>query len=107
MDIKREHHINFWYIIAALLGVLGIQSLLSQPTHVKTIPYSEFQQLVDQNKVTDLVVGTTQITGTFKEPEDKSVPHFTTDRVDPGLAETLAKAKLTFSGAPGPGLLET
>jgi cell division protease FtsH len=107
MEIKREHHINFWYAIAAFLGVLGIQSLLFQPTHVKAIPYSEFQQLVDQEKVTDLVIGATQITGTFKEPEDKNIPQFTTNRVEPGLAETLAKAKLTFSGEPGPGLFQT
>jgi cell division protease FtsH len=104
MEIKREHHINFWYIIAAFLGVTLIQSLLFQPIHVKTIPYSEFQQLVDQDKVTDLVIGATQITGTFKEPADKDIPHFVTNRVDPGLAETLAKAKLTFSGEAGPGL---
>jgi cell division protease FtsH len=107
MEIKREHHINFWYIIAAFLGVLAIQSLLVQPTHVKTIPYSEFQQLVDQDKVTDLVIGATQITGTFKEPENKDIPHFTTNRVEPGLAEILAKAKLSFSGEAGPGLLQT
>ena len=68
MEIKREHQINFWYIIAAFIGVMLIQSLLFQPTHVKTIPYSEFQQLVDQDKVTDVVVGPSQITGTFKEP---------------------------------------
>ncbi len=107
MEIKREHQINFWYIIAAFVGVMIIQSLLFQPTHVKTIPYSEFQQLVDQDKVTDLVVGATQITGTFKEPADKNISHFVTNRVEPGLAETLAKAKLTFSGEPGPGLLQT
>jgi cell division protease FtsH len=107
MEIKREHQINFWYIIAAFIGVMLIQSLLFQPTHVKTIPYSEFQQLVDQEKVTDLVVSATQITGTFKEPADKDVQHFTTIRVEPGLAELLAKAKLTFSGEPGPGPLQT
>jgi cell division protease FtsH len=35
------------------------------------------------------------------------VPHFATNRVDPGLAETLTKEKLTFSGEPGPGLFAT
>jgi FtsH Extracellular len=54
LQIKREHQINFWYIIAAFMAVLLIQNLLLQQTHTKTIPYSEFQQLVDQGKVTDL-----------------------------------------------------
>jgi cell division protease FtsH len=117
MEIKREHHINFWYIIAAVMAVIWIQSLLYQPSHIKTIPYSEFQRLVDQKKVTDLVVGPDQITGTFKAPEGQTnapqgrpqaqPQHFVTQRVPQDLAETLARKGLTFSGQPGPGLLVT
>lgn len=115
MEIKREHQINFWYIIAAFVAVLLIQSLLFQPTHVKEIPYSEFQKLADEGKVGDLVVGPTTITGTLKdtktaEPQDvkpAEPQHFSTNRVEPALAETLAKDKLTFSGEAGPGLLQT
>ncbi|MBI1220747.1 MAG: ATP-dependent zinc metalloprotease FtsH [Rhodobacteraceae bacterium] len=120
MEIKREHQINFWYIIAAFLGVSLIQDLLYQPTHLKTIPYSEFEQLAEQGKVTDIVVGSTTITGTYKigevEPaastgQAASPPsqpqHFQTYRVPPELAATLSKDKLPFSGAAPPGLLET
>ena len=107
MQIKREHQINFWYVIAAIVAVLLIQDLLLQQTHLKTIPYSEFEQLVEQGKVTDLVVGPTQIMGSYREPADKNVPHFVTNRVDPALAEVLTKGKLAFSGEPGPGLLQT
>jgi cell division protease FtsH len=120
MEIKREHQINFWYIIAAFVAVLLIQDLLYQPSHVKTIPYSEFEQLVDQGKVTDLVVGPDQITGTYKAAEGQAnaplgqattpeaqPQHFVTRRVPQDLAETLAKKGLTFSGQPGPGLLQT
>jgi cell division protease FtsH len=106
MEIKREHQINFWYVIAAFVAVLLIQDYLFQQTHTKTIPYSEFQQLVDQGKVTDLVVGPTQITGTYKEPADQNVPHFVTNRVEPTLAQTLAKGNAAFSGEAGPGLLQ-
>jgi cell division protease FtsH len=110
METKRQDQVNFWYLIAIFVGVMVIQSLLIQhfqPDRAKTISYSEFQQLVDQDKITDLVVGATQITGVFKEPADKDMTHFVTNRVEPGLAETLAKAKLDFSGEPGPGLLQT
>ena len=64
MEIKREHQINFWYVIIAFVAVLLIQDFLFQPTHIKAIPYSEFQQLADQGKVTDLVIGPGQISGT-------------------------------------------
>src|ERR1700722_18706765 len=67
MEIKREHHINFWYIIAALIAIMLIQNFFIQATRTKTIPYSEFQQLVDQGGVSDVVVGQTTITGTLKD----------------------------------------
>ncbi len=117
MDMKREHKINFLYVIAAFLGVLLIQSLLYPQEHTKTIPYSEFQALVEQGKITDLVVGATQITGTYKEPIASKpvdgkpgqgmVQHFSTNRVEPALALELAKTKVAFSGEAGPGLLTT
>ena len=107
MEIKREHKINFLYVIAAFFAVLLIQNFLYPQNHTKTIPYSEFQTLVDQGKVTDLVVGTTQITGTYKEPVDGTVQHFSTNRVEPALAQELAKTKVPFSGEAGPGLFTT
>jgi hypothetical protein len=30
MEIKREHHINFWYIVIAMLAVMLIQDFLVQ-----------------------------------------------------------------------------
>jgi cell division protease FtsH len=120
MEIKREHQINFWYIVLAFLAVLLIQDFLYQPTQIKTIPYSEFQQLVDQGRVTDLVVGPSQITGTYKAVQTQtngsgsksSAPesqpqHFVTERVPPDLADALAKKNVSFSGQPGPGVLQT
>jgi len=107
MDIKREHKINFSYVIAAFFAVLLIQEFLYLQGHMKAIPYSEFQTLVEQGKVTDLVVGTTQITGTYKEPVDGTVQHFSTNRVEPMLAQELAKTKVPFSGEAGPGLFTT
>ena len=107
MEIKREHKINFIYILAAFLALMLIQDFLYQPAHTKTIPYSEFQKLADQGKVADLVVGQTTISGTFKDAKPGEPPHFSTVRVDPLLAETLGKGDLTFSGEPGPGLIQT
>jgi cell division protease FtsH len=107
MDVKREHKINFLYVIAAFISLILIQNFLYPQVHMKTIPYSEFQTLIDQGKVTDLVVGATQITGTYKEPVDGTVQHFSTNRVEPTLAQELAKTKVQFSGEAGPGLFTT
>ena len=105
MEIKREHHVNFWYIIVAFIAILFIQDYLVQRSSVKTIPYSEFQSLLEQQKLTDLVVGPTTITGKYKTPADAKVPGFSTTRVDTALVPDLVKAGVTFSGEPGAGVL--
>jgi cell division protease FtsH len=107
MEIKREHHINFWYILGAMIAVMLIQDFLVQRTLTKTIPYSEFEQLVDQGQVSDLVVGPNAITGTLKDAKANEPQRFSTYRVPPELADRLTKAKLAFSGEPPPGLLVT
>jgi len=107
MEFKREHQIHFWYIIAAFLAIIALQGLLIQPTHIKTIPYSEFQTLLQQKKITDLVVGATTITGTYKESPAAGIEHFSTVRVDPTLAQQITPTGVAFSGEPGPGLLQT
>jgi cell division protease FtsH len=105
MEIKREHHINFWYIIAALIAVMLIQDYVVQATQTKTIPYSEFLQLVDKGTVSDLVVGPARITGALKDTKAGEPSRFSTVRVPPDVADKLTAAKLTFSGEPPPGVL--
>jgi cell division protease FtsH len=107
LEIKREHQINFWYAIVAVGLLLLTQLWLAEAGRVKQIPYSEFQLLVAQGKVADLLVGPSVISGTLKNPEPGEPPRFTTIRVEPGLAEELAKNHVTFSGQAGPGLLQT
>ncbi len=68
MEIKKEHHINFWYVIGSVLAVLVVHSLLTQASRVEAIPHSTFLELVRDDKVTDLVVGPTGITGSYREP---------------------------------------
>ena len=107
MEIKKEHHINFWYVIGSVLAVLVAHSLLTQASRVEAIPYSTFLELVRDGKVTDLVVGPTRITGNYHEPATGQPREFSTIRVEPGLSDTLAKSGISFSGEPEPGLLQT
>jgi cell division protease FtsH len=106
MEIKREHHVNFWYVILAFIAILFIQDLLVRSASVKVIPYSEFQTLLQQQQLTDIVVGPTTITGKYKNPPAGTVPGFSTTRVDTALVPQLTLAGVAFSGEPGPGLLE-
>ena len=104
MQIKREHHVTFWYVIIAVLAVTLIQDFLLQAAQTKIIPYSEFQQRLDQDELTDLVVGQTRITGTFKDAKPNEPKQFTTFRVPPELAQAVRR-QVTFSGGAAPGML--
>lgn len=106
MNLKREYQINFWYIIAAALMVLAIRDAVTTANHLKTIPYSDFQVLLSEGRLTDVVVGERRVTGAFKDAAPGQPKHFTSVRVDGDLAQKLASAGVPFSGEPEPGFLQ-
>ena len=55
MDDKKTQ-IHFWYVIAAVLLMLFIQSLYLQSTKLTPIPYSRFQTLLNQDKVEKIAI---------------------------------------------------
>jgi len=104
---KREFKIDVIYFIAAIFAVLLIRDLLVGQSHVTTIPYSAFKELVEKGEVKDLVVGPTRITGSYAKPAENGQPqHFSTLRVDQQIAEDLTRRNIKFSGQPEPGLFE-
>ena len=103
MQIKREHHINFWFIIVALIGIMAIQTLALIPKVSKTIPYSDFQRLLAEGQVTDIVVGQDRITGTLKDARSSEPQYFATYRVPTDIADWLARANVPFSGEASAG----
>ncbi len=52
----KKVHINFWYVIAAVLGMLLIQDLYLESTKLTPIPYSQFQTLLDENKIAKIAI---------------------------------------------------
>jgi cell division protease FtsH len=104
---KRPWKFDAAYFILALLAILLIQNLFAGQGHDKAIPYSEFRQLVATAQVKDLVVGPTRITGAYVKPgAGGQAQHFSTLRVEPQIAEELARRNIKYSGEPGPGLLQ-
>jgi ATP-dependent Zn protease len=65
---------------------------------VEVLPYSEFQQLVKENKVKDIVISSDEITGELKNPTAPHKRYFVTTRVDNALADELSKYSVKFSG---------
>src|SRR5215469_4527324 len=104
---ERKHQFATWYIFAAFLGVLLIQYLWLQFSQVETIPYSQFEQLLAENKISEVSVGSDTIQGALKDPLPDGRKLFYTVRVDPALADKLSAHGVKVTGAPSNNLFST
>jgi cell division protease FtsH len=104
---RRTARFATWYIFAAFLGVMLIQYLWLQYTQIETIPYSQFEQLVDENKISEVLAGSDTIQGTLKEPFPDGRKLFNTIRVEPDLAAKLSAHGVKVTGAPSSNFLST
>src|SRR5262252_4495673 len=94
----KKFHINFWYVIAAVLGMLLIQDLYLESTKLTQIPYSRFQTLLNEDKVAKIEVAPNYISGALKEAQPDGLKDFITARVDPDVAQILNQHGVTYSG---------
>src|SRR5260370_40715494 len=94
----KKININFWYVIAAVLGMLLIQDLYLESTKLTPIPYSRFQTLLNENKVAKVAIAQDYISGSLKEAQPDGVKDFVTTRGDPELARGLDKHDVVYSG---------
>jgi cell division protease FtsH len=103
----RNQNLIVWYIFAALTAMLLVQWAWTTYREIDRIPYSQFEQLLANGKVSEVTVGEDVIQGTLKEPLVSGKKQFITARVDPALAAKLAAQDVVVTGVPSGGFLET
>src|SRR5499433_882850 len=96
---KKQTGFNIAYVLLALLGVLILQDFWVRRQAVATIPYSEFQKLVREDKIANVVVGQGQLSGEFKEPIGGK-KRFVAVRVDADIAKELDEHGVEYRGQP-------
>jgi cell division protease FtsH len=85
-----------WYILGFIL-LLALAQAYFFAGPAPAIPYSQFKDLVQQDKVTDLTIGDQVIRGKMKT--DKGIVSFTTNRVeDAKLVEELQQHHVKYAG---------
>ncbi len=87
---------RFVYLILALMLGSLVYETWDTYQSVATIPYSEFEKLLDEGKVKDLVVSDDTLRGELSEPLDGKT-RFSTNRVDADLAESLKTHGVEYS----------
>ncbi|HEX3162097.1 MAG TPA: ATP-dependent zinc metalloprotease FtsH [Pseudolabrys sp.] len=96
--MDRKTQISIWYFVAAFIGFSLLQGLYQTSKQYTTIPYSQFEALLDQDKIDKVWVEQSTIRGTLKKPENDGLKQFVTTRVSPDLSVQLDKHHVTYFG---------
>ena len=96
--MEKKTQINIWYVIAAVWAIIFLQQWWSDRQAVQTIPYSEFQALLRDNKIAKIGIAENYIRGTLQETGPGGQREIHTLRVEPALAEDLQKYDIEYTG---------
>ncbi|RLB14698.1 MAG: cell division protein FtsH [Deltaproteobacteria bacterium] len=98
--MEKHHKFSIWYVLIGVWIVLLLQHYLVTMLAIRTIPYSEFLKLLKEGKVTEVAIGANQIQGRLAADVSPTgrAQLFRTVRVDPEIADLLAKYNVTFKG---------
>jgi cell division protease FtsH len=104
---KPQNKLPLWLITVALIGA-GVAALMTnQGPGTTAIPYSQFEQLLNDGKVTNVVVAGDTISGTLSQKLPGGNDHFTTVQVPGDLAGALEKHHVQFSAVTGSSAVGT
>jgi cell division protease FtsH len=94
--MEKRTGINLAYLIFALFAILLAQQWWQQAQTVEVLPYSEFEKLLAQNRIEEVIVSDQRVTGKLKTPEGgKST--VVANLVEPQLADRLSKYGVKFT----------
>ena len=94
---RKQTGFNLAYVLIAVMGILVVQDFWARRQAVATIPYSEFQKLVREDKVASVVVAQDQLSGELKEPLNGK-KRFVAVRVDADIAKELDQHGVEYRG---------
>ncbi|MCX5807053.1 MAG: ATP-dependent zinc metalloprotease FtsH [Proteobacteria bacterium] len=94
---KKTKSFTFIYFILGIIAIVIINTYYFT-SEIKSIPYSEFKELITKGKTTDLVIDSEAIQGNIALDNGKK-SRFLTSRVeDPDLVKDLQKSNIKFEG---------
>jgi cell division protease FtsH len=98
--LEKSHKFSIWYVLLGIWIVLLIQNSLSSYLAIRTIPYSEFLELLKEKRVSEVAISANQIQGKMiTDPKDPAQTElFKTVRVDPDISQLLEQHNITFKG---------
>src|SRR6185436_836426 len=96
--MERRTRFNLIYLLFAMFAILSLQQWWQRAQTVEVVPYSEFEKLLSEDKVSEVVVSDQRITGKLKAAENgKTV--VIANLVPPQLAERLSRYGVKYTQA--------
>jgi cell division protease FtsH len=96
MPSWRTRRRGMFLLLLAALGAALLIQMWESGQSVATIPYSKFEDLLEEGKVKEVIVTDNTLRGELTEPIDGKT-RFVTNQVDPKLAESLRGHGVEFS----------
>src|SRR5436853_813541 len=94
--MERRAQFNLAYLLFALIAMLALQQWWQRSQTVEVVPYSEFEKLLAEHKIDEVVISDQRITGKLKDKEGgKTVA--VANLVTPDLAERLSKYEVRYT----------
>src|SRR5438876_12286707 len=94
--MERRAQFNLAYLLFALIAMLALQQWWQRAQTVEVVPYSEFEKLLAEHRIDEVVISDQRITGKLKGNEGgKSVA--VANLVPPDLAERLSRYDVRFT----------
>jgi len=97
MPTPKQLHWNAWYVIIAIIAMIGINDVLRTWRQVEPLAYSDFLAQLDAGNIGEISISADRIMGTFKHPQSGR-SQFVTVRIDPALAASLEQHSVKFRG---------
>lgn len=95
---NRPWRFDVGYFLVALIGILILQQLWIIHQQTEVVPYSEFANLLREDKIAEVEVGDQLVRAKLKEPLPDGRKQLLAVRVDPNIAQELEAAKVKYSG---------
>jgi len=94
--METRTRFNVIYLIFALLALLFVQRWWQEAQSVDVVPYSEFEQMLQQGRIAEITIGERHIVGKLKQPDGRKTT-VAANRVEPDLAERLGKYGVPYT----------
>jgi len=96
--MEPKTQINTWYIVITIVGILLLQMWWQGAQQIEVIPYSSFEKLLKEDKVSEILVTEHHIKGILKAPQSDGKKIFYTTRVETELARDLSRYNVKVTG---------